>query len=184
MKPIKVAYPKKPKHNGFTLIELIVVLILVAILGVYATFRFSGTRGYIEYTYQHRLISALRTIQTRAMQDTSQNNQYQLFFDTRANNLSFGPSLPDGTAIDFSNDALSSGINGVNGFPLTELLLNTTGLAVSGNFTLVRFNSLGEPVDSNGAAICAAGCVVDFIGQSAASVCIEPLGYVHRGACQ
>ena len=56
--------------GGFSLVELITVITLIGILAVVAGARLQTRQGYSEYAYQDRLVSALRNMQTRAMQDT------------------------------------------------------------------------------------------------------------------
>ncbi|MBL4631847.1 MAG: prepilin-type N-terminal cleavage/methylation domain-containing protein, partial [Paraglaciecola sp.] len=77
------------RHQGFTLIELIVVIILISVLSVSAYSRFSGTSGFSEYTYQARLISALRNMQTRAMHDNRDGYCFKINFNTST--AAFGP---------------------------------------------------------------------------------------------
>ncbi|WP_416307203.1 prepilin-type N-terminal cleavage/methylation domain-containing protein [Neptunicella sp. SCSIO 80796] len=59
-------------NRGFTLVELIVVIIIVGILSVVAAARFQGKGGFSGFASQKQLVSALRNIQQQAMQDTSQ----------------------------------------------------------------------------------------------------------------
>ena len=121
------------------------------------------------------------------MQDTSQNNIHQLNVVTNDPNYAFGPPSGDSAIIDFSVDFLSSNDNGSLTISDENVIIRQSGLEQSGSgtqtFFFVRFNGLGEPTDEMGDNICLAGCVIDFIGQAQARVCIEPLGYIHEGDC-
>jgi MSHA pilin protein MshC len=57
--------------RGFTIIELVVVIILIGILAATVIPKMQSTGGYEEIIYQDETVTKLRSIQLRAMQDTS-----------------------------------------------------------------------------------------------------------------
>jgi len=57
-------------NKGFTLIELIVVIIVIGILAITVLPKFFNSKGFEEYTYQAQVVSTLRAIQQKAMQQT------------------------------------------------------------------------------------------------------------------
>jgi len=61
---------KVKHHLGFTLVEMVMVTIVVAILGVYIGPKLLGGGDVAATASQNRAISILRNMQTRAMQDT------------------------------------------------------------------------------------------------------------------
>jgi MSHA pilin protein MshC len=161
--------------NGFTLVELVVTIIIISILGTFAFVRFSGTSGFAEFAFQERLVSALRNIQQRAMQDTAQSGAYTFNFSTSPpaafpliNGLSVSTDINDDFLSILSEEINEEGVSlSLNGLPSSNV---------------ISFDSLGRP--QNGAMdACANGCVIDFIGEQAARVCIEPEGYIHKGDC-
>jgi MSHA pilin protein MshC len=173
------------RHAGFTLVELVLVIMLISVLSVSVFSRFSGTSGFSEYTYQARLISALRNMQTRAMQDTRDEYCFQINFDSAT--AAFGPPALDyitdtstakeatcNTDIEFGNpEYLSS-----NATEMTAAEVSLTTLPGSG-FSAIAFNSLGQPVDADGDLTCSDQCEIVLTGQTAVSVCIESEGYIH-----
>ena len=60
-------------QRGFTLIELMVVIIILAILSVYAATRFQGPSSFSPYAAQAQAISVIRQIQLARMQSNTQN---------------------------------------------------------------------------------------------------------------
>lgn len=58
------------KYSGFTMIELIVVIIMLAIMAISIAPKFLNSTGFQEYTYRDDVINTLRAIQLRAMQQT------------------------------------------------------------------------------------------------------------------
>ena len=55
-------------NKGFTLIELIVVIVLLSIVSATVLPKFLSSKGFEEYTYRDELIIKLRAIQLRTMQ--------------------------------------------------------------------------------------------------------------------
>ncbi len=171
--------------NGFTLVELIVTIIIISILGTFAFVRFSGNSGFAEVTFQERLVSALRNVQQRAMQDTREvaaNGQeiiYQFNFSTSP--PAFGPSTDL-----FGSPQISFDINEnfLSTDDFNEISSENVSLSLSdqsSSFSFVRFDDTGKPTTDSGQ--CAGGCEIDFVGQQIARVCIEPEGYIHAGNC-
>jgi len=62
---------KFSQYSGFTLIELVIVIIMIGILAVTIVPKFSTSNGYEEIGYQTEVISKLRAIQLKSMQDTT-----------------------------------------------------------------------------------------------------------------
>jgi len=170
-------------QGGFTLLELIIVMIILGVLAVYAVPKFSGAGGYSEYTYQNRLISVLRNMQVRAMQDSRPSFCHRINFVSTSTQVAFGPASTNyttgneaatcATSIDFNApEFLRSSA--------TEILDSNVSMTVVDGATAISaidFNSFGAPqtVVSN----CSAGCEVTFTGDAAATVCIKSQGFIH-----
>ncbi|WP_217518158.1 type II secretion system protein [Vibrio metschnikovii] len=68
---------KSPRRTlGFTLVELIVVILLLAILSAYAASRYSGTSSVAALTTQQEVLASLRLTQNRAMQRSGYCNRW------------------------------------------------------------------------------------------------------------
>lgn len=156
------------KTAGFTLVEQIIVILILGILAVSAYPLLQGKRGVSEYTYQARLISALRHMQMRAMQDTRPTICHWFFLDSDE----FAPST--------SQDCADPG----NADPNAPDYLKSIGEMAADNVTLSGFNgalyfdSWGRPTNGT-VAICSASCRIVLTGQAAPAVCIESEGYIH-----
>ncbi|MBF4390124.1 prepilin-type N-terminal cleavage/methylation domain-containing protein, partial [Vibrio anguillarum] len=57
-------------RRGFTLIELVVVIVLLGIVAVYAASRYTGISSFSSVTTQSEVLASLRLTQNRAMQRT------------------------------------------------------------------------------------------------------------------
>jgi MSHA pilin protein MshC len=82
---------KLSSNKGFTLIELIVVIIMIGILAATIIPKMFDASGYEEIGYQAEAVAKLRAIQLRAMQDTS-TTQCLLVYVTEKK-----LGIPDGT---------------------------------------------------------------------------------------
>ncbi|MFT5578950.1 MAG: MSHA pilin protein MshC [Paraglaciecola psychrophila] len=72
--------------GGFSLIELVTVIIVLGILAVVLLPKFSARQGFVEYALRDQLISAFRQAQQRAMYDHG-GSCYSLTIDSAG----FGP---------------------------------------------------------------------------------------------
>ena len=165
-------------YYGWTLIELTVVLLILGVLAVAVAPRFGGSDGYHEHVYQARLISALRTMQLRAMHDTRTDFCFQINIKT-GNNSAFGPPT-----LNFSNgnqllscdtrpiDDANAEYVSTSGAEMTE-----NGVQILGNDQKVQFDALGCVTDSG--LSCQGPVRIDIQGQRTLGVCIEDQGYIH-----
>ena len=172
-------------QRGFTLLELIVVIIIIGILAVSAASRFDSS-GFAEYSYQSRLLSALRAMQQRAMQDTRAGYCFQINFDT--SDPAFGPPT-----LSYFNDSASehaATCSSTIDFTTAEFLrtssseiandgvVMTTSDVNIGTLNFIRFDNFGRPLTNVGS--CQVQCRVTFQGQQASAVCLESQGYIHE----
>ncbi|WP_100643538.1 pilus assembly FimT family protein [Alteromonas facilis] len=183
-------YSKRPvyrpfliRQRGFSFVELITVIVLIGTLSVIAVARFSGSDGFAEYTFQNRLISALRNMQQRAMQDNRLNYCYRINLVEGAVAPAFGPPSTDyragnqaascAASIDHTALALATASD-----EIAEERVSIAALDSGNNgLTFIDFDGLGRPISN--LTNCASGCRVTFSGSNNASVCIEAQGYVH-----
>lgn len=173
------------KANGFSLVELITVVILIGVLAVVAGTRLQTRKGYTEYAYQDRIVSALRNMQIRAMQDTRSGFCFQINF-SYGSASAYGPPSLDYSA---GNGPATCG-TGISASAPDFLAVQSSELSdesltlssadgSSTNFSYIRFDGLGKPI--NGVSNCTTGtpCKVTVSGESSVDVCIESQGYIH-----
>lgn len=138
--------------TGFTLIELIIVVVLLGIVSATALPRFMGKAGVEEVTVRDQLIAGLRLSQTRAMQNT---------------NTPLSLNLAQVTLEVLEPD------------PTLQILLfdtkGSSGQLISG----FRFNSLGQPIKNEDLTRYQNGLRFEVLGAVSAVACIESEGYIH-----
>ncbi len=140
-------------QRGFTLLELIMILVLISIISVFAAPRLGDVTSTNAGAFTHKLRADIRYAQNLAM---SQNRRFRVYFNT-------APSPNPGYAV--VNDLNGNGTWGEAGEVAMDpaksgnlsIALNAgqyTGITVStpaGGY--VEFNSLGSPTVGNGAVI-------------------------------
>jgi MSHA pilin protein MshC len=161
------------QERGFTTIELVTVIIIMAILAVNVLPRFNGTASYEAHTHRAQLISALRLTQQRAMQQTDSSSGFchQIVFDdllsrygvpNRINCTLTAPTFP----VDWEADATGHVVE-----DRYQVFFNINGLA---NPQVIAFDWMGRPL-----GVCNNGCTINVNGSETLSISIEAEGYIH-----
>ena len=176
-------------QRGFSLIELIAVMMIVSIIGLTAFPRLNDTQGFAYAAQQERLISTLRLIQNKAMQDTRPAICYQINFRlpdvsgsvvpaygfaTRNYALSNAAQTCDENAIDFT--VYPEIITQPNELDSADMTLITADGAALG-YRSLGFDSLGRP--QNTANNCTNTCKISFDIASVYGVCINREGMIY-----
>lgn len=176
-------------QRGFTLIELVTVMIIVSIIGLTAFARLNDTQGFTYAAHQERLISALRAVQNKAMQDTRSPICYQINF--RLPDPS-GPIL-SAYGMPTKNFALTNAANTCNediidftAYP--EIITQPDEMAADGltlvtvdgtatGYKSIQFDSLGRP--GNSANSCQSTCKISFDNAGNYGVCVNVEGLIY-----
>ncbi|RJX70685.1 type II secretion system protein [Vibrio sinensis] len=155
----------RTKAFGFTLVELIVVILLLAIISLFAASRYSGLGSFSALVAQDNAIAVLRQVQVSRMQSNSlpANNN---FIVAIKNNC-----IGSVAACNLSTDAAASRSDWVSFDDVT--------FQATPNLTTVEFDLLGNPLNT-----ASAGVEIAIRGtKSQASICIHPNGYISQGGC-
>ena len=141
--------------HGFTLVELIVVMVLLGILSVTLLPRFLSGAGTSEYQYRDQALAVLRRVQIEAMQCTD-----PVFCAGRSLQLN---SSALGSSADCRNDA-------------THLCIaSRDNVTLTANFSQLSFDALGRP---QGCAVATPACTLTITGNTSLQICLESEGYI------
>jgi len=164
----------KKKQNGFTLVEVIIVLILIGILAATAASKFTGTDTFEAYTFRASLISALRLTQQRAMQQTNSTFCHQIVIE----NTRYG--VPDRTncTVTIFPAGWQPDFSGLAVDPRYNITFQINGVS---NPSAITFDSMGRPVANVSLANnCAGGCDINIQSSvETLKIRIESEGYIH-----
>jgi len=171
--------------TGFTLVELIIVIVLLGIVSVTALPKLLGKAGAEETTTQDQMISVLRRMQNQAMQQTSAAFCHQLLLTQTqlgAPNINPCDAVPANTQLTTAanpDSGLQFRLDANSGIVLR--VFNHANPASGAVQTLpfsFRFNSLGQAVDNSRARF-QNGLNIQIAGAVTYSVCVESEGYIH-----
>ena len=169
------------KKSGFTLIELVIVIILTGILAATAIPKLIGNDGFEGQAYRDQLLQLLKTVQQQAMNcddECRANNGAPRTGNPYACNRvvittdRFGIPTNCGTTLPAAFTAPQLG--------MSQAEADSTSVSFSVNSdvnistTTLAFDSMGIV---NG---CTSGCNINIIGKQTLSIRIESQGYVHE----
>lgn len=165
-------------RQGFTLIELIVVVMLIGIIAAYAAPRFNRD-GYDARAASGELIEAVRYAQTMAMQHSGLPNA-----DGGGNDFYTFQIAGNGYTVAIGDNDSTHGpvVNPMTGAaPYTQSwAAGDVTLAITAGAADIYFNGHGEPVSSTGAPLTADTTITVTTGGATDTVTIEQLtGFAH-----
>jgi MSHA pilin protein MshC len=161
------------KKRGFTTIELVTVIIIVAILAVNIIPKFDSTSTYQAHTHRAQLISALRLTQQRAMQQTDGNYCHQLIINTQRYGID---DRTDCSKTDIERATWSPDFTGY----IVESGNNITFSMGAATSVIIRFDWLGRPNDTGSDCNGNSGCIITVTSAvESLDIKIEAEGYIH-----
>ncbi|MBU3020639.1 type II secretion system protein [Aestuariibacter sp. A3R04] len=175
-----------PASSGFTLLELVIVLVIVSALSVTAIARFQSDSGYKEIVLQKRLLSALRHMQLQAMYD-ERDVCYRMAFDYTPGAQGFAPTVSR-----FSTASAASSCHSTPNFSSTPALRTDPGELSAMKVTMngydgravvpahIGFNTFGEPLTDGARCRSLEGCAIWFTGEDTVGVCINAEGHIYE----
>ncbi|QDF74000.1 MULTISPECIES: pilus assembly FimT family protein [Shewanella] len=145
------------KQQGFTLVELVTTIILIAILSMVVLPRFFTASSYSAYTLRDELISELRRVQLMAL------NNLDRCYKVSVTEAAY-------RADTYGADCSSLLVTGTS-----QSLPRQTSLSLGGlnSFTL-QFDRDGRVAGS-----CTAGCNIKVAADDTLDLIIESQGYIH-----
>lgn len=159
-------------HNGFTLVELIIVILLIAIVSAYASSRYIGRDSFSAFVAQEQIVSVIRQVQINRMQSN-------VDMDAVVGNSNFilaivGNCVGSEVGCADQSEGRSDWIV-YDGITITA----ASGSTPATSLTEVSFDLLGNPTGD-----AASGAIITITSSSnTCSVDINAQGYVNVGAC-
>ncbi|MET2854667.1 type II secretion system protein [Vibrio owensii] len=152
---------------GFTLMELILVIVLLSILSLYAASRFMGKGSVSAFALQEQAISVIRQVQVNRMQSNVDYEDTNFILEVSST------CIGSKAACDMNKTQRESRSDYVAD-PQAVFELN-------GGTSPIKFNLLGNPLDSASAGVSI--LIRDKNGGSRCRVDINSQGYVSEGEC-
>jgi len=164
-------------NRGFSLVELVAVMVLISILAVFIAPKMTGTSGVDEYIVRDQLISAIRFAQQHAMFDQANGHCYRV--NITANNYTVELSTDSGATFTFTPELKRSLEFGASDASVVSALEKITLPVMT-----QRFDGLGNPVATCG-GVNSGNQTITIAGSTPTSIslCIYSTGYVRAGTC-
>lgn len=155
------------KNSGFTLIELIIVIILISILAVTIIPKLLSSKGFEEYTYRDELIIKLRSIQLRTMQQTNNSTCQKIQVSNSVIGLLATTPNAATCEVSYAGDFTTVIINDSHDITFT----------ISEELSSFSFSSLGRPLGCDVITPCEITLTVT--GESTLDIKINSEGYIY-----
>ena len=148
---------------GFTLIELVVTLIILGIIAATVAPKFFDARGTEEVTIQHQVVSILRTIQLRRMQQSIITECFTV--EVTPSKLTLLATNTDSPPNCDTTDAGYTTTLEIDAGSEVAFQATESGYTFS-------FDVMGRPIN------CATPCEITINGQTSRKVSINAEGYI------
>ena len=160
----------KEYQQGFTLIELITVIILLGILSAFAISRFPSSQSYSTHIITHQLIASVRLAQQTALARSSIDVLDHTVFTITGTasfwNLVVSDRNPIYSAqVDRGSEQVRFGTN------LSAACSSLTAAPLS-----ITFDGAGNRLPAQSLRVC-----IDSVTD--VELCISPSGYIYEGSC-
>ncbi|MDF0535233.1 type II secretion system protein [Shewanella sp. A32] len=173
--PTNLNLPKR--QLGFTLIELVVTILLLAILSMVVLPRFIGAGSYSAYALRQQVISELRRAQMLAVNNPDRCYRLQVndtgfrvdHLQSDCNTLIFSEPTDEDPP---DNDPHPDNTRWFRGYSHLEFHNNAT-------FS-IQFDSDGRSTFLPGSLSCSGACL-QVIADETLGIAIESEGYIHEG---
>lgn len=187
-------FGKIKSDEGFTLVELVLVMVVVGILAVYVAPRAFDRSEIASVTYQNRAISILRNMQVRAMQDTrgeivtGYEYCYQVVFDSASSQFGIPSNTfnsADPVVIQQSCDNVVDTSDPAQLFYVPSESLDSDFISVDAyasdgaQISSIIFDNMGRANQTSRTCDGRQGCEIVFSGRSTSTVCVESEGYIY-----
>jgi MSHA pilin protein MshC len=170
MKLISVNSVNYQKNNGFSLIELVVVILMISIMAVTVLPKFFTSNGFEEFTYRDEIITKLRAIQLRSMQQTTGTICKGIQLET-------APSAIIGLqATDLGTNACTTDYAG----DTTTVIVNpkhSVSFTLSEGLTNFSFSAEGKPLGCISESPCK--ITITIAGENSPKILINSEGYIY-----
>lgn len=155
------------RDHGFTLVELIMVLVILGIVSTFAASRFTDRQSYSGRAIVNQLLASARLAQQTAFAQSSASN-VQMQVNRSGDQWNFQVLGGDGLNIllDAGNEQIRFGTN-----------LSAACSALSNASLTLSFNGQGSLVSGQNTRI----CVID--DNRSREICISSAGYAYEGNC-
>jgi len=150
------------RHNAFTMVELIMVILIVSVLAVSVGPKLVQQSEFSAFAIRDQLLGQLRLAQIQALHHRG------ICHNVIVTPVEFG--IIDNNAAICGTDSQMTNPIALDG--VTVGIGSTTSLDL-------RFDGDGRPAMLNGAGDCVGGCVITITGRDTVTLIIESEGYIH-----
>jgi len=170
MKWLCVNHVNYQKNSGFTLIELIVVILMISIMAVTVLPKFFSSNGFEEFTYRDEIITKLRAVQLRSMQQTTDTICKKIQVETT-------PSAIIGLLA--TDSATNTCITAYAGDATTVIVnsKHSVSFTLSEGITSFSFSVLGRPLGCISQSPCE--ITITVAGENSPEILINSEGYIY-----